>query len=82
MTPDSAAIRDRLVAGIRRHRPSFEAAGNRAEQDRTLPAEMVGTLRDLGIFWLKTPASTSPCRKRTTNAPAATACSASSQRGK
>jgi alkylation response protein AidB-like acyl-CoA dehydrogenase len=56
MTADSAAIRDRLVAGIRRRRPSFEAAGDRAERDRTLPADTVATLRDLGIFWLKTPA--------------------------
>jgi indole-3-acetate monooxygenase len=52
----SAAIRDELVAQISRRRAEFEAAGDRAEKDRTLPSEAVATLRYLGIFWLKTPA--------------------------
>ena len=54
---DSAAIRDRLLAEIRTgRRAEFEAAGDRAEAARTLPAETVATLRGMGIFWLKTPA--------------------------
>lgn len=39
MSVDSGVIRDRLLAEIRRRRPEFEAAGNRAEELRTLPAE-------------------------------------------
>ena len=54
---DSAAIRDRLLAEIRRRRAEFETAGDRAEEARTLPAQTVATLRDLGAFWLKTPAA-------------------------
>ena len=52
----SAAIRAELLAGIRRSRPEFEAAGERAESLRTLPGEAVATLRAMGAFWLKTPA--------------------------
>jgi len=52
----SAAIRAELLAGIRRLRPEFEAAGERAEKLRTLPEETVATLRAMGAFWLKTPA--------------------------
>jgi alkylation response protein AidB-like acyl-CoA dehydrogenase len=48
--------RAELLAGIRSHRAEFEAAGDRAEELRTLPAETVRTLRSLGLFWLKTPA--------------------------
>jgi indole-3-acetate monooxygenase len=48
--------RERLLAGIREHRQEFEAAGDQAEKLRTLPPETVQTLRDLGVFWLKTPA--------------------------
>jgi indole-3-acetate monooxygenase len=49
-------VKDRLLAGIREHRQEFEAAGDQAEKLRTLPPETVQTLRDLGVFWLKTPA--------------------------
>jgi indole-3-acetate monooxygenase len=49
-------LRDQLLAGIRAHRPEFEAAGERSEQLRTLPPDIVETLRELGFFWLKTPA--------------------------
>ena len=56
MTVDSAVLRDRLVAEIRRRRPEFEAAGAAAEVLRTLPPSAVDTLRSLGLFWLKTPA--------------------------
>jgi indole-3-acetate monooxygenase len=45
-----------LLDGIREHRDQFEAAGNRAEELRTLPHDAVATLRALGFFWLKTPA--------------------------
>jgi indole-3-acetate monooxygenase len=50
------SLRDELLAGIRAHRADFEAAGERSEQLRTLPADTVETLRDLRVFWLKTPA--------------------------
>jgi indole-3-acetate monooxygenase len=53
--PAVDSLRDELLAGIRAHRAEFEAAGERAEQLRTLPADTVETLRDLGVFWLKTP---------------------------
>lgn len=43
-------------AGARGHRDQFEGAGNRAEELRTLPHDAVATLRELGLFWLKTPA--------------------------
>jgi indole-3-acetate monooxygenase len=52
----AGTLRDRLLAGIRAHRQEFEAAGERSEQLRTLPAETVETLRSMGVFWLKTPA--------------------------
>lgn len=45
-----------LLEGIRAHRDQFEAAGNRAEELRTLPHDAVAMLRALGLFWLKTPA--------------------------
>ncbi len=44
-----------LLDGIRGHRGQFEAAGDRAEELRTLPHDAVATLRSLGLFWLKTP---------------------------
>ncbi len=48
-------VRDKLLAGIRDHRQEFEAAGDRAEEMRTLPPGTVEVLRDLGMLWLKTP---------------------------
>jgi indole-3-acetate monooxygenase len=48
-------VRDKLLAGIGEHRQEFEAAGDEAEKLRTLPPSTVQTLRDLGVFWLKTP---------------------------
>jgi alkylation response protein AidB-like acyl-CoA dehydrogenase len=45
-----------LLARISSLRHEFEAAGERAEELRTLPPDTVGTLRELGLFWLKTPA--------------------------
>lgn len=53
---ESGALRAELLAGIRRRRDEFAAAGDRAEELRTLPAETVATLRAMGAFWLKTPA--------------------------
>ena len=44
-----------LLAGARSRRGEFEAAGDRAEELRTLPTETVRTLREMGLFWLKTP---------------------------
>ncbi len=49
-------LRDELLAGIRSHREQFESDGDRAEELRTLPHDAVATLRELGLFWLKTPA--------------------------
>jgi alkylation response protein AidB-like acyl-CoA dehydrogenase len=49
-------LRDELLADIRSHREQFESAGERAEELRTLPHDAVATLRELGLFWLKTPA--------------------------
>ena len=51
-----SSLREELLAGIRSHREQFEAAGDRAEDLRTLPNDAVATLRALGLFWLKTPA--------------------------
>jgi alkylation response protein AidB-like acyl-CoA dehydrogenase len=51
-----SSLREELLAGIRAHREEFEAAGDRAEELRTLPNDAVATLRALGLFWLKTPA--------------------------
>jgi indole-3-acetate monooxygenase len=51
-----SALRDELLARIRDNREKFEAAGDRAEELRTLPHDAVAVLRALGLFWLKTPA--------------------------
>jgi alkylation response protein AidB-like acyl-CoA dehydrogenase len=51
-----SSLREELLASIRSHREQFEAAGDRAEELRTLPNDAVATLRALGLFWLKTPA--------------------------
>src|ERR1700677_4233189 len=51
-----SSLREELLAGIRSHREQFESAGDRAEELRTLPNDAVATLRELGLFWLKTPA--------------------------
>lgn len=45
-----------LLERIRARRGDFEAAGERAEELRTLPPGIVEILRELGVFWLKTPA--------------------------
>src|ERR1700734_2761728 len=50
-----SSLREELLAGIRSHREQFGAAGDRAEELRTLPNDAVATLRALGLFWLKTP---------------------------
>jgi alkylation response protein AidB-like acyl-CoA dehydrogenase len=48
---------EQLIAAIRDRRGEFEDAGDQAESLRTLPSDTVSTLRSLGLFWLKTPAS-------------------------
>jgi alkylation response protein AidB-like acyl-CoA dehydrogenase len=53
---DSGAIRAGLLAAIGTRRQEFEAAGERAEAERNLPSGTMATLRELGAFWLKTPA--------------------------
>jgi alkylation response protein AidB-like acyl-CoA dehydrogenase len=45
-----------LITAIRARQAEFQAAGDAAEALRTLPPDTVATLRDLGLFWLKTPA--------------------------
>jgi alkylation response protein AidB-like acyl-CoA dehydrogenase len=55
MSAADGDLRGRLIADIRSRREEFEDAGERAEELRTLPPDTVGTLRDLGAFWLKTP---------------------------
>jgi indole-3-acetate monooxygenase len=45
-----------LLAAIDSYRAEFEAAGDQAENLRTLPAGAVERLRSMGAFWLKTPA--------------------------
>lgn len=47
---------DDLLESIWSLRPELEDAAVRAEELRTLPPEIVQRLRDLGLFWLKTPA--------------------------
>jgi alkylation response protein AidB-like acyl-CoA dehydrogenase len=49
------SVRDRLLDRIRAHADEFTAAGGRSEEIRTLPAETVALLRNLGIFRAKTP---------------------------
>lgn len=44
-----------LLDAVRRRRADFEAAARRAEDERTLPADVVEMMRDLRLFWLKTP---------------------------
>jgi len=51
-----SAAGEALLDGIRAQRDQFEAAGDRAEELRTLPHDAVAALRALGLFWLKTPA--------------------------
>ncbi len=51
----NAAVRAELLDGIRGRRREFEDAGERAEKLRALPGDAVRTLREMGIFWLKTP---------------------------
>jgi indole-3-acetate monooxygenase len=53
----AGGLRAELLTGIQRHRAAFAAAGDEAESLRTLPPGAVATLRSLGLFWLKTPAS-------------------------
>ena len=54
--PGEAGRSEKLIAAIRDRRGEFEAAGDRAEELRTLPEDTVATVRALGLFWLKTPA--------------------------
>jgi alkylation response protein AidB-like acyl-CoA dehydrogenase len=45
-----------LLEAVRALRPEIEAATVQAEEERTLPASIVARFRELGLFWLKTPA--------------------------
>jgi indole-3-acetate monooxygenase len=55
-TPAGTSPHAALLERIRGHRADFEAAAQPAEELRTLPAATVAILRELGLFWLKTPA--------------------------
>jgi alkylation response protein AidB-like acyl-CoA dehydrogenase len=44
-----------FLDAVRTRRASFEAAARPAEEERTLPADMVKLMRELSLFWLKTP---------------------------
>ncbi|WP_395106442.1 acyl-CoA dehydrogenase family protein [Actinomadura sp. SCN-SB] len=48
-------MRSRFLEAVRSRRASFEEAAVPAEEARTLPADMVKLMRDLRLFWLKTP---------------------------
>jgi indole-3-acetate monooxygenase len=45
-----------FLDAVRQHRARFEDGVRRAEEERTLPADIVELMRDLRLFWLKTPA--------------------------
>src|SRR5262249_27596353 len=49
--PDAQSLLD----AVRARRTSIEAAARRAEEERRLPADIVALLRELRLFWLKTP---------------------------
>jgi alkylation response protein AidB-like acyl-CoA dehydrogenase len=52
---DSARTAQRLIEQIRAAAPELEGAAREAEIDRALPPRIVALLRELGLFWLKTP---------------------------
>lgn len=52
---DPLGARD-LLDAVRAMRSELEGATLRAEEERTLPADIVDRFRQLGLFWLKTPA--------------------------
>jgi len=53
---ESADRTEGILTAIGEFRHEFEEAGGIAEEDRTLPLEIVEQMRQLGLFWLKTPA--------------------------
>lgn len=52
---DPLGARD-LLDAVRAMRSDLERASLQAEEERTLPSDIVARFRDLGLFWLKTPA--------------------------
>jgi alkylation response protein AidB-like acyl-CoA dehydrogenase len=52
----STGRRDALITAIKQKAEEFAEAGGRSEEIRRLPERTVGELRDLGLFWVKTPA--------------------------
>jgi len=52
---ESRRSAQRLIQRIREVGPELEAAGRQAEIDRALTPNIVELLRELGLFWLKTP---------------------------
>ncbi len=60
MTPSDPSWTDAadghgFLDAVQARRATFEAAVRRAEEERTLPADVVELMRDLRLFWLKTP---------------------------
>jgi alkylation response protein AidB-like acyl-CoA dehydrogenase len=53
---DSARMAQELIEEVRAAAPELEGAAREAELDRALPPRIVALLRELGLFWLKTPA--------------------------
>lgn len=54
-TGSAEAVSQGFLDAVRARRATFEAAARRAEEERTLPADVVDVLRELRLFWLKTP---------------------------
>jgi alkylation response protein AidB-like acyl-CoA dehydrogenase len=58
-TPDPSrtdlAASQGFLEAVRARRAVFEEAVRRAEEQRTLPADVVELMRELRLFWLKTP---------------------------
>jgi alkylation response protein AidB-like acyl-CoA dehydrogenase len=52
----TAPVVEPWLASLRAERDTFEGAALRAEEERTLPAHVVELMRELRLFWLKTPA--------------------------
>lgn len=52
---DSHISGDEALGAVRQGRAVIEAAARRAEEERTLPADVVELLRGQRLFWLKTP---------------------------
>lgn len=55
MTHVAAARTSAFLDAVRERGATFESAARRAEDERTLPSDVVELMRELRLFWLKTP---------------------------